>query len=70
MSAWNSGLYLLKEILRILPKDRQQILILVQSLRFGPVGVRNEPLKAESHIACRAHNSPMPFPRYAVPLRV
>ena len=27
-------------------------------------------LKAESHIACRAHAAPMPFPCHAVPLRV
>ena len=27
-------------------------------------------LKADSHIACCAHAAPMPFPCYAVPLRV
>jgi len=28
------------------------------------------PLKADSHIACRVHAAPMPFPCHAVPLRV
>jgi hypothetical protein len=28
------------------------------------------PLKADSHIACRAHAAPMPFPCHAMPLRV
>ena len=27
-------------------------------------------LKADSHIACRSHAAPMPFPFHAVPLRV
>ena len=27
-------------------------------------------LKADSHITCRAHAAPMPFPCHAVPLRV
>jgi hypothetical protein len=27
-------------------------------------------LKADSHLACRAHAEPMPFPCHAVPLRV
>jgi hypothetical protein len=27
-------------------------------------------LKADSHIECRAHTAPMPFPCHAVPLRV
>ena len=27
-------------------------------------------LKAHSHIACRSHTAPMPFPYHAVPLRV
>ena len=27
-------------------------------------------LKADSHIACRAHAAPMPFPCHVVPLRV
>ena len=27
-------------------------------------------IKADSHIACRAHAAPMPFPCHAVPLRV
>ena len=27
-------------------------------------------LKADSHIACRSHAAPMPFPCHAVPLRV
>jgi len=27
-------------------------------------------LKTDSHIACRAHAAPMPFPCHAVPLRV
>jgi hypothetical protein len=30
----------------------------------------HERLKANSHIACRAHTAPMPFPCHAVPLRV
>ena len=29
-----------------------------------------ESLKADSHIACRAHAAPMPFPCHAVPLRI
>ena len=28
------------------------------------------PLKADSHIACRSHAAPMPFPCHALPLRV
>ena len=28
------------------------------------------PVKADSHIACRSHAAPMPFPCHAVPLRV
>jgi hypothetical protein len=31
---------------------------------------RNIPLKANSHIPCRSHTAPMPFPCHAVPLRV
>ena len=27
-------------------------------------------VKADSHIACRSHAAPMPFPCHAVPLRV
>jgi hypothetical protein len=27
-------------------------------------------LKADSHIPCRSHTSPMPFPYYSMPLRV
>ena len=33
-------------------------------------GPKNETIKANSHIACRAHAAPMPFPCHAVPLRV
>jgi hypothetical protein len=31
-------------------------------------GVDKEPVKADSHTACRAHAAPMPFPCHAVPL--
>jgi len=32
--------------------------------------LQNGTLKADSHIACRAHAASMPFPCHAVPLRV
>jgi len=35
-----------------------------------PLKCLNGPLKADSHIACRAHVAPMPFPCHAVLLRV
>jgi hypothetical protein len=32
--------------------------------------IKNITIKADSHIACRSHAEPMPFPCNAVPLRV
>jgi hypothetical protein len=32
--------------------------------------VKHKPLKANSHIPCRSHAAPMPFPCHTVPLRV
>ena len=41
---------------------------------FKPFGIRvvldPETVRADSHIACLAHASPMQFPCHAVPLRV
>ena len=31
------------------------------------MGLRNKTVKADSHMACRAHATPMPFPRHAIP---
>jgi hypothetical protein len=38
-------------------------------IREGNAG-KGETFKADSHIACRSHAGPMPFPCHAVPLRV
>ena len=37
---------------------------------FRPPYVTRRSLKADSHIACRAHAAPMPFPCHALLLRV
>ena len=45
-------------------KKREAYRVLVRTLKG------EEPLKVNSHIACRAHAASMPFPYHAVPLRV
>ena len=50
--------------------DSRSYTLLVVDSAVGTVTTDDREIKADSHIACRSHAAPMPFPYHAVPLRV